>query len=589
MNIKIKFMLAGTAFCVALSVAAVWVDSYFLQSIFFDQYKEKARILLYSMRAVRAHTGTVIRPRATELIGEGFVTELQSTSYAANGVFAKIPEENRYGLNFKTASIKPRNPNNRANEAEMELIKLLDELHIKGKEPVWQGFRQLNGVESYVIAVGEVNKPACMQCHGRPEEAPEGMRKLYPVAQDDGYGHLPDRVESAEIVSIPLAAVEASVDRLRIYSAIISIFFLTIALVGINYFLNAIFRPVRRVTDVAQQIADGDLQGASESLDSYSEGSSRPSEQVEQRKKEPDETGKLLNSFNVMAHNLNSLVGQVQNSGIQVTTSATEIAASARELEATAAQQAISLNEVSTTSNEIFATSKELAGTVQQVAGMVSGTAKLVGQGQNGLADMEQIMRRLVTATTTFSARLSTINEKANNIGSIITTIAKVADQTNLLSLNAAIEAEKAGEYGLGFSVVAREIRRLADQTGVAAQDIEHMVTAMQSAVSAGVMEMDKFSEEVRRGVEEVTGVSGMLGQIIAQVQYLEPQFEAVKVGMQAQSAGAQQISEAINQLSEAAQQTRASLQEFKDATVQLNEVVQDLRSEVARFRVGGA
>ncbi len=589
MKIKTKFMLAGTTFCVALSVAAVWVDSYFLQNIFFDQYKEKARILLYSMRAVRAHTGTVIRPKATELIGEGFMTELQSTSYAANGVFAKIPEENRYGLNFKTASIKPRNPGNRANEAETELIKLLDELHIKGKEPVWQGFRQLNGVENYVIAVGEVNKPACMQCHGRPEEAPEGMRKLYPVAQDDGYGHLPDRVESAEIVSIPVSAVEASVDRLRIYSALISIFILTIALVGINYFLNAIFRPVRRVTDVAQQIAGGDLQGASESLDSYFEGGSRPSEQVEQRKKEPDETGKLLNSFNIMAHNLNSLVGQVQNSGIQVTTSATEIAASARELEATAAQQAISLNEVSTTSNEIFATSQELAGTVQQVAGMVSGTATLAGQGQNGLADMEQIMRRLVTATTTFSARLSTINEKANNIGSIITTIAKVADQTNLLSLNAAIEAEKAGEYGLGFSVVAREIRRLADQTGVAAQDIEHMVTAMQSAVSAGVMEMDKFSEEVRRGVEEVTGVGGMLGQIIAQVQDLEPQFEAVKVGMQAQSAGAQQISEAINQLSEAAEQTRASLQEFKDATVQLNEAVQGLRSEVARFRVGGA
>ncbi|MGA7878296.1 MAG: methyl-accepting chemotaxis protein, partial [Desulfoferrobacter sp.] len=278
----------------------------------------------------------------------------------------------------------------------------------------------------------------------------------------------------------------------------------------------------------------------------------------------------------------------VQNSGIQVTTSATEIAASARQLEATAAQQAVSLNEVSATSNGIFATSQQLTGTMGEVADMVSGTATLAGQGQNGLSDMEQIMRRLVKATTTFSTRLSAINEKANNIGSIITTIAKVADQTNLLSLNAAIEAEKAGEYGLGFSVVAREIRRLADQTGVAAQDIEHMVTAMQSAVSAGVMEMDKFSEEVRQGVEEVAGVSGMLGQIIAQVQDLEPQFEAVKIGMQAQSEGAQQISEAIGQLSEAAEQTRASLQEFKSATVQLNEAVQGLRNEVARFKVSG-
>ena len=581
-------MLAGTVFCVVLSISAVWADSYFLQSIFFNEYKEKARILLYSMKAVRAHAGTVIRPKATELIGDGFVTELQSTSYTANGVFSKIPKEDRYGLSFRTASIKPRNPNNRANEAEAEIIKMLDDMHEKGQKPAWQGFRKLNGAENFIIAVGEVNEPSCMKCHGRPEDAPEGMRKLYPVAKDDGYGHLVNHVESAEIVAIPVAAVEASVDKLRIYSVVISIFILAIALVGINYFLNAIFRPVRRVTDVAQQIAGGDLQGASESLDAYYHGDSRQPEQTEEKPKESDETGKLLNSFNTMTHNLNSLVGQVQNSGIQVTTSATEIAASARQLEATAAQQAVSLNEVSATSNGIFATSQQLTGTMGEVADMVSGTATLAGQGQNGLSDMEQIMRRLVKATTTFSTRLSAINEKANNIGSIITTIAKVADQTNLLSLNAAIEAEKAGEYGLGFSVVAREIRRLADQTGVAAQDIEHMVTAMQSAVSAGVMEMDKFSEEVRQGVEEVAGVSGMLGQIIAQVQDLEPQFEAVKIGMQAQSEGAQQISEAIGQLSEAAEQTRASLQEFKSATVQLNEAVQGLRNEVARFKVSG-
>jgi len=589
LNIKTKFMLAGTVFCVVLSIAAVWADSYFLQSIFFNEYKEKAKILLYSMKAVRAQAGTVIRPKATELIGDGFVTELQSTSYTANGVFSKIPKEDRYGLSFRTASIKPRNPDNRANEAEAEIIKMLDDMHEKGQKPAWQGFRKLNGAENFIIAVGEVNEPSCMKCHGRPEDAPEGMRKLYPVAKDDGYGHLVNHVESAEIVAIPVAAVEASVGKLRIYSVVISIFILAIALVGINYFLNAIFRPVRRVTDVAQQIAGGDLQGASESLDAYYDGYSRQPEQTEEQPKESDETGKLLNSFNTMTHNLNSLVGQVQNSGIQVTTSATEIAASARQLEATAAQQAVSLNEVSATSNEIFATSQQLTGTMGEVADMVSGTATLAGQGQNGLSDMEQIMRRLVKATTTFSTRLSAINEKANNIGSIITTIAKVADQTNLLSLNAAIEAEKAGEYGLGFSVVAREIRRLADQTGVAAQDIEHMVTAMQSAVSAGVMEMDKFSEEVRQGVEEVTGVGGMLGQIIAQVQELEPRFEAVKEGMQTQSEGAQQISEAISQLSEAAEQTRASLQEFKSATVQLNEAVQGLRNEVARFKVSGA
>ena len=102
-----------------------------------------------------------------------------------------------------------------------------------------------------------------------------------------------------------------------------------------------------------------------------------------------------------------------------------------------------------------------------------------------------------------------------------MTTITKVADQTNLLSINAAIEAEKAGEYGLGFLVVAREIRRLADMTAVATLNIQRMVKEMQYSVSAGVMEMDKFSEQVRKVVGEVGHIGGQLGQIITGAQGL--------------------------------------------------------------------
>src|SRR5206468_470610 len=120
---------------------------------------------------------------------------------------------------------------------------------------------------------------------------------------------------------------------------------------------------------------------------------------------------------------------------------------------------------------------------------------------------------------------LSVIREKANDINLVVTTITKVADQTNLLSVNAAIEAEKAGEYGLGFLVLAREIRRLADQTAVATLDIDRMVREMHTAVSAGVMEMDKFSEEVRRGVTGVGQIGGDLGRIITRVGSLSERF----------------------------------------------------------------
>jgi methyl-accepting chemotaxis protein WspA len=191
-------------------------------------------------------------------------------------------------------------------------------------------------------------------------------------------------------------------------------------------------------------------------------------------------------------------------------------------------------------------------------------------------------MQQLSGATAAVSVKLSVIREKANDINMVVTTITKVADQTNLLSVNAAIEAEKAGEYGLGFLVVAREIRRLADQSAVATLDIEQMVRQMQAAVSTGVMEMDKFTEQVRQGVHSVAQIGDQLSQIIERVQELSARIESVNEGMRSQSVGAAQISEAMTQLTDGALQTSASLKEFNSATESLRDVVTGLRQELA-------
>src|SRR5262249_32710651 len=165
-------------------------------------------------------------------------------------------------------------------------------------------------------------------------------------------------------------------------------------------------------------------------------------------------------------------------------------------------------------------------------------------------------MKHLVDSTDSISSKLAVIREKAENINMVVTTITKVADQTNLLSINAAIEAEKAGEYGRGFLVVAREIRRLADQTAVATLDIENIVRLMQDAVSAGVMQMDKFSGEVRGGGQRIAEVSDQIAQIIEEVQALSGRFQAVNEGMRNQSLGAEQINEAMGPVTAGTQQT---------------------------------
>src|SRR5262249_5274410 len=175
---------------------------------------------------------------------------------------------------------------------------------------------------------------------------------------------------------------------------------------------------------------------------------------------------------------------------------------------ATAHEGAPPTSEVGATSKKISATSKELLQTVKELTEVAERTATLAGSGQAGLNRMKSTMQQIMEASGSINAKLGVLSEKASNIGTVVTTITKVADQTNLLSLNAAIEAEKAGEYGRGFSVVSTEIRRLADQTALATNDIEQMVKEIQSAVSAGVMGMDKFSEEVRRGVDAMHRVS---------------------------------------------------------------------------------
>jgi len=338
------------------------------------------------------------------------------------------------------------------------------------------------------------------------------------------------------------------------------------------YFSDTIAKPmgakIAGVVGVAEKISTGDLTTRVQATGDL------------------DEIGKLETAFRTMTENLSSLIRQVQQSGIQITSSATQIAASGKQLEATITEQVASTNQVAATARSIAATSGQLVKTMDEVQNSSHVTAQSAGDSQKDLMQMEKTMRKLADSTGSISAKLGVISDKANNINSIVTTITKVADQTNLLSLNAAIEAEKAGEYGTGFAVVAREIRRLADQTAVATLDIETMVKEMQGAVSTGVMEMDKFTKDVEQGVEDVRNIGDKLESIIEQVQNLTPRFQQVTGSMEGQSQGAQQISESMVQLSESSSQTAQSLREINGAISQLNEAAQGLRMEVSRFKV---
>ncbi|WP_088346800.1 MULTISPECIES: methyl-accepting chemotaxis protein [Rhodomicrobium] len=376
------------------------------------------------------------------------------------------------------------------------------------------------------------------------------------------------------ILTYNLSSADAAVERIQsaVWTTLMAIGIgllvaLLLSTLGGYHLIRAVTKPLKALVVAIDAMRQGDF-----------------SRRVEVERN--DEFGALATGFNRMVDEVTTLVGEVQKSGIQVSTSMTEMAATSKQQQATATEIAATTTEVGATSKEILATSRDLLRTIHEVAAVAEETAGLAVNGQAGVSSMEETMRQVTDAASTINAKLGVLNEKAGNINQVVTTITKVADQTNLLSLNAAIEAEKAGEYGRGFAVVATEIRRLADQTGVATYDIEQMIKEIQSAISASVMGMDKFSEEVRRGMSNVQQVGGQLSEIVRQVQALVPHFDLVSEGMQGQATGAEQISEALLQLTEAAQQTVDSLHQSTESINDLNQVTGNLRSSVSRFKL---
>ncbi|MDJ0658901.1 MAG: methyl-accepting chemotaxis protein [Crocosphaera sp.] len=373
-----------------------------------------------------------------------------------------------------------------------------------------------------------------------------------------------------QVVGLSQAAAHVAKQHQQNTVNIVSFTFIIsiITILSLGYWITrTITRSLGQAVELAEEVSNGNLTGEVQVISD-------------------DEIGQLLEALKIMIHNLNSLISKVQQSGIAITSSTTQMAASRKELEATLTEQIASTNEVTTTAQEIANTSEELVNTMEQITELSQSTAMAANQGQDDLGRMETTMRQLAEATTSIASKLGIMSEKAHNINSVVLTITKVADQTNLLSLNAAIEAEKAGEYGAGFAVVAREIRRLADQTAVATLEIEQMVKEMQSAVSTGVMEMDKFNKEVSSSVQDVGNISHQIAQVIEQVQSITPRFELVSKSMEEQSRSAQHIREAMEQLSEGSEQTAYSLHDTHLVLERLNDAAQSLQTEISVFKV---
>tara|TARA_R110001583_G_scaffold16561_20_gene67958 strand:+ start:101 stop:1708 length:1608 start_codon:yes stop_codon:yes gene_type:complete len=351
-----------------------------------------------------------------------------------------------------------------------------------------------------------------------------------------------------------------------IYAFLIAI---VLVMLLIIIYAKALSLIIRDIVSVVEKVSDGYLQNKSPH-----DGS--------------NELGQLSSKINQMTKSLKILTGNMVKSSSKLSESVSNMTTTSKEQESTVSEQATSTQEIVASSQEITQTAKELLNNMNEVANAVDHAASTAQEGREDLHTMKTILGNMVSSSKDIGTKLSILNEKISNISIVVTTINKVADQTNLLSINAAIEADKAGEAGIGFSTVASEIRRLSDQTAIATWDIEQLVKEIQTAVSSGVMGMEKFHSGIKVGVEEISKVGDKLSDIVEQVGYIGPHFVAVHEGMEAQTEGAEQISTGVFQLGETVSDLLQSIR-YSNKTIEAVDLEAKQLSETCkRFRIEG-
>lgn len=325
------------------------------------------------------------------------------------------------------------------------------------------------------------------------------------------------------------------------------------ALIGLlfgTWVIYQISQPLQKLIDANKKVAAGDWSARVEIV--YE-----------------DEVGQVGIAFNNMVSHLQNTISYLDKAGSQLAISSTTLAAAAEEQRVVVIKQEATTNEIAKTAQNVYATNQELTKTMSDVNVDSRIMAELANNSSKDLVFMEDIMHHMVKDTDQIATQLETLNNATSKITFVVTTIAHVADRTNLLSLNAALEASKAKEFGKGFAVVAKEIRRIADQTAQATIHIEKSLHEIVVAVDDNVKSVKQFSIKIREGVSQVDIVANQLSTIIQKIHDLTSRFESVTAGMQDQFQAAEQITESIQQLSEAAQQTSQTVQQFT-STIQM-------------------
>ncbi|MBV5341720.1 MAG: methyl-accepting chemotaxis protein, partial [Deltaproteobacteria bacterium] len=331
--------------------------------------------------------------------------------------------------------------------------------------------------------------------------------------------------------------------------------------------IRAFSVPVTELISDARRIAAGDL---TVSVQNHSQ----------------DEIGQLADAFRSMVGGLRDALQQVTETAASVASASQQLSSTAEALATGTEQMAAQSGTVATASEEMSATSSSIAQSCLQAATSSdqAGQAATVGSGvvSSSIVIMEQIAKRVQHT----AEAIKSLGERSDQIGAIVGTIEDIADQTNLLALNAAIEAARAGEQGRGFAVVADEVRALAERTTRATHEISTMIKTIQTETKTAVDAMQEGVREVAHGTAEASRSGEALQQILAQVNEVTQQVNQIATAAEEQTATTNEITSNIMQISEVVHETSQGAHESADAANSLYNMAERLQALVKRFKL---
>ncbi|UZQ52859.1 methyl-accepting chemotaxis protein [Trichothermofontia sichuanensis B231] len=272
---------------------------------------------------------------------------------------------------------------------------------------------------------------------------------------------------------------------------------------------------------------------------------------------------------------------QLNQAAAMIASSTMEIAASIEEQERSSSHQAASVNQTSTTMDELGASSRQSA---QQAEAAANGAQQALALADNGTQAVERTITGMATLKRKVSAiaeQILRLSEQTSQIGSISGLVSDLANQTNMLALNAAVEAVRAGEHGKGFSVVAAEIRKLADESRRSAERISDLVTDIQNAINATVMATDEGTKTVDEGVRIAQQTSDAFAGVASAVNNVVLNNQQISLNIKQQAIAIQQVVDAMNALNAAAQETTNGISQIRMGIQRLNDTAQNLKALV--------